>query len=156
MARRFVFRLEGLLRVREAFDREARRHLARMLQLRVMAEAALDRLEQERTATFEIRRAAPGMAIDLLRWKSAERYLVFLERRIDQAREDVALARTQVDIARSSLLKARQAKLMLLRLKEHRQALHDAEVLRKEHREMDDLAVLRSRFVVGVDAALSV
>lgn len=155
MARRFVFRLEGLLRVREAFELEARRHLARMLKLRAEAAAALDRLEQERTATFESRRAEPGAAIDLLRWRLAERYLVLLERRILTAREDVALAETQVDIARSSLLKARQSKVMLLRLKERRQAFHDLEVLRKEHREMDDLAVLRSRFSVGVDAALS-
>ncbi len=155
MARRFVFRLEGLLRVREAFELEARRHLARMLKLRAEAAAALDRLEQERTAAFESRRAEPGATIDLLRWRLAERYLVLLERRILTAREDVDLAETQVDIARSSLLKARQSKVMLLRLKERRQALHDLEVLRKEQREMDDLAVLRSRFSVGVDAALS-
>lgn len=155
MARRFVFRLEGLLRVRQALEREARRHLVRMLHLRTEAEAALDRLELERTATFELRRAAPGVAIDLLRWRLAERYLVLLERRIDKAREDLAVAEAQVDIARSSLLKARQGKLMLLRLKERRQTLHDEEVQRKEHREMDDLAVLRSRFTVGVDAALS-
>ena len=155
MARRFIFRLEGLLRVRESFEREARRHLARMLQLRAEAETALERLELERTATFESRRAQPGLPIDLLRWRAAERYLVFLERRLEQAREELRQAEVQVDIARASLLKARQAKLMLLRLKERRQAIHDLEVLRKEHHEMDDLAVLRSRFSVGVDAALS-
>jgi flagellar export protein FliJ len=155
MARRFVFRLDGLLRVREAFEREARRHFARMLRFREEAEAGLARLETEQTTTFESRRALPGVAIDLLRWRLVERYLVLLERRIAKAREDVELAKTQVDIARSSLLKARQAKLMLLRLKERRQAIHDLEASLKEGREMDDLAVLRSRFPVGVDAALS-
>lgn len=155
MARRFVFRLEGLLRVRESFEREARRHLARMLQLRAEAEAVLARLGEERTATFESRRAQPGLPIDLLRWRAAERYLVLLERRMERAREDLRQAEAQVDVARASLLKARQAKLMLLRLKERRQAIHDQEVLRRELQEMDDLAVLRSRFSIGVDAALS-
>ena len=155
MARRFVFRLEGLLRVRQAFEQEARRHLARMLRLRVEAETHLASLERERTATFESRRAEPGAIVDLLKWRLAERYLVLLERRIIAAGEALALAESQVEIARSSLLKARRSKLMLLRLKERRQESHDLEVQRKETREMDDLAVLRSRFATGVDAALS-
>ena len=80
---------------------------------------------------------------------------MLLERRIIAAGEALALAESQVEIARSSLLKARRSKLMLLRLKERRQESHDLEVQRKETREMDDLAVLRSRFATGVDAALS-
>ena len=154
MARRFVFRLEGLLRVREAFERDARRHLARKLQQRAEVQFRLEHLAAERTATFESRRAEHGATIDLLRWRFAERYLVLLERRLVLANEDLKKAEAEVDLARASLMKTRQAKLMLLRLKERRQALHDLEVLRKEALEMDDLAVLRSRSGSGAGAAL--
>ena len=152
MARRFVFRLEGLLRVRQALEREARRHLARMMQHEAEVQLRLEALGLERTRTFDLRKVEAGTPVDLLRWRLAERYLVVLERRIERTKEDLAVAKSQVEIARSSLLKARQSKLMLLRLRERRQAIHDLENFRKEVREMDDLAVLRSRYATGTAA----
>jgi flagellar export protein FliJ len=147
MARRFFFRLHALLRLREAMETEARRHLARMLRAQLQIETQLDDLRHERAATFESRRSAPGEPVDLLRWRLAERYLVVLERR--EARLQAALreAINNSENARSSLVKARQERLTMLRLKERRQAIHDRENDRKERLEVDDLAVIRSRFV---------
>jgi len=147
MARRFFFRLHALLKLREAMETEARRHLARMLQAQLLIETQLDDLRRERAATFESRRSAPGEAVDLLRWRLAERYLVVLERREARLQASLREAVADTEAARSSLLKARQERLTMLRLKERRQAIHDQESDRKERLEVDDLAVIRSRFV---------
>lgn len=147
MARRFYFRLHALLRLREAMETEARRHLARMLQAQREIELLIESVRQAREAAFEARRSAPGEVVDLLRWRLVERYLVVLERREARLEEDRRRAEVQTDAARASLVKARQQRMMMLRLKERRQSLHDTEVDRKERREVDDLAVIRSRYV---------
>ncbi len=149
MARRFVFRLHALLRLREAMETEARRHLARMIRSQVEVESQLAALRDERAATFEARRAERGQPVDLARWRLVERYLVVLERREVRLQESLRLAVLQTENARSSLVKARQARMTMLRLKERRQAIHDLENDRKERREIDDLAVIRSRFVAA-------
>jgi len=150
MASRFVFRLHALLRLREAMETEAQRRLARMIHTQRDLEAQLEALAQERAATFESRRSAPGTTVDLLRWRLAERFLVVLEHREGRLKEAHRQASLETERARAALLKARQARLTLLRLKERRQALHDLENDRKEQREVDDIAVLRSRFVVAM------
>lgn len=147
MARRFYFRLHALLRLREAMETEARRHLARMLQAQRELESQIEAVRLAREAAFESRRSEPGEVVDLLRWRLAERYLVVLERREVRLAEDLRRAEMQTDHARGSLVKARQQRMMMLRLKERRQSLHDQEVDRKERREVDDLAVIRSRYV---------
>jgi flagellar FliJ protein len=149
MARRFIFRLHALLRLREVMETEARRNLARKLFAQQELEGQLVTLREERSATFESRRSGQGESIDLQRWRIAERFLVVLERR--EARVNDALRQATVDSeqARAALLKARQAKMTLLRLKERRQAIHEQENDLKERREVDDLAVLRSRFVAA-------
>jgi flagellar export protein FliJ len=149
MASRFIFRLHALLRLREAMETEAQRHLARMLHAQRDLESQIETLLQERTAAFEAKRSAPGQTVDLLRWRLAERFLVVLERREGRLREAHRQATIETENARASLVKARQAHLTLLRLKERRQALHDQENDRKERREVDDIAVLRSRFVAA-------
>lgn len=147
MARRFMFRLHALLKLREALETEAQRNLARRLRDQAELETQLDSLRRERSAAFESRRSAQGQAIDLLRWRIAERFLVVLERRESGLLETLRQAVVATENARASLIKARQGRMTMLRLKERRQTLHDLENDRKERREMDDLAVVRSRFV---------
>ncbi|MBI4911341.1 MAG: flagellar export protein FliJ [Acidobacteria bacterium] len=143
MARRFIFRLHALLSLRQALEREARRHLVRMVTRQQEAAGKVTELRGSQRAAFEIRRAPRGASIDLLRWRLVERYLVSLERRIRAAEAQLEEARHQVDTARGILLKARQSRMMLLRLKERRMAAHDLEEARKELRETDELSVLR-------------
>ena len=149
MARRFIFRLHALLRLREVMETEARRNLARKLYAQQEIEMQLAVLQEERSATFESRRSGPGQPIDLLRWRIAERFLVLLERREVRLTAALRQATLDSDNARASLLKARQAKMTMLRLKERRKAIHDQENELKDRREVDDLAVLRSRFVAA-------
>lgn len=146
MATRFHFRLQSLLKLRQALEEEAKRAFAKTLQERDKIEARLTALHQEHAATLEIRRTPVGETVDLHRLRHVERYLVLLEHRMLQAKEDLALAQEQVAQARTALTKAHQAHLILLRLKERRQEQHDLERLQEEIRELDEIAVLRHRF----------
>lgn len=146
MASRFRFRLESLLKLRKSLEQEAQRHLGRTVALRNAAEARLQDLHLRHQEALESRRAEAGQPIDLALWRAVERWLVVLERRIEAAVEDLNQAEAQVDAARKALTQAHRDHLMLLRLKERRQALHELEQLREEAAAADELAVLRHRF----------
>ncbi|BDU73633.1 flagellar export protein FliJ [Mesoterricola silvestris] len=146
MAARFRFRLESLLRVRVALEEEAKRRLAVAILARDRAAARVEELRQAQREALESRRTAPNEAVDLDRWRATERYLLVVERRIDQALEVLREAEARVAEARKALLKAHQDQLVLQRLKERRQEQHALERLREEIRETDEIAVLRYHF----------
>jgi len=155
MAARFRFRLEGLLKLRKALEENARRILAKTIQARDLTQGRLDQLGQEHQSTVLSRRVSPGETVDLERWRAIERYLVVLERAIETTRAELQEAARQVESARQALTKAHQAHLMLLRLKERRQAQHEHELQLEEFRNQDELAVLRYRFNTRPQTAMT-
>jgi len=154
MATRFRFRLESLLKLRKALEQDAQRGLATTIQARNLTEARLDQLRKEHQRTVESRRLQPGETVNLELWRATERYLVVLERSIEKTRLDLLEAEKLVVEARQVLTKAHQAHLMLLRLKERRQAQHAQEALQEEFRIQDELSVLRYRFNTRPRAAM--
>lgn len=145
MARRFRFRLQPILRLRESLEKEAQRHLARMLQFQRESEGALNVLVLERARAFGLRRTEPGAIVDIPVWKATERYLVVVERRILEAEEHLAEAIRRVDAARQALVQAHKNHLSLLRLRERRQEQHRLDTVRDEAKEADEMTVLRFR-----------
>ena len=143
MAARFRFRLEVLRKLRESFEREAERALARALQAEQAIRDEIDALTTQRKAVFESRRIGPGQALDLDLWRTGEAFLVVLERRQIQAFERLREASRQVASAREALTVAHRNHLMLVRLKERRALQHDHEQMLREAIAMDELAVLR-------------
>ena len=149
MATRFRFRLESLLKLRRSLEQAAQRELARTLAQLEEARTRVQELQRAQVETVQLRVLAPHQPVDLELWRAVERYLVVLEHRLQQARSRQREAEAQVHEARQELIKAHRAHLMLLRLKERRQEQHALEELRKEAREMDEMAVLRHRFSLG-------
>ena len=143
MAVRFRFRLEPLLRLRSALEREAERALARAVQERLGVEALLQELQQQRAAVLEGRRREAGQTVDLSFLRAGERFLVALERRELQAREALLQAQQKVDARRLELARAHRDRLSLERLRERRKAQHDQEQARMEAVQNDELAMLR-------------
>ena len=146
MATRFRFRLESLRKLREALEKEAQRHLARTLRARMEVEEILKALRDRHQETTEERRARTGQVVDLERWRAIERFLLVLEKHIEETTEELRQAEMRVAGARKALTKAHQDHLMLVRLKERRRELHMREQFLEEARQMDELAVLRYRF----------
>ncbi len=143
MAARFRFRLEPLLRLRQALEREAQRALARALQAEAAIREELDRIESQRRGVYESRRAAVGQTLDLQLWRQGEAFLLVLERRQIRAFERLREASLAVVAAREALTVAHRNHLMLVRLKERRALQHAQEEARKEALALDELAVLR-------------
>lgn len=146
MATRFRFRLQPLLKLRKSLEEAAQRHLARRLAERQEALTHLEALQQAHAEALEGRRARPGEVLDLQHWRSTERFLVVLERRMIDAAAELRAADQRVAEARQALTRAHQAHLTLLRLKERRQEQHDFAQLLEELRAVDEMAVLRHRF----------
>jgi flagellar export protein FliJ len=146
VAGRFRFRLESLLKLRKSLEEQAQLHLARMILLRDEAREALVRLQESHTQAIESRVLQPGEAVDLQLWKAIERWLFVLERRVAQAEAALQEAETRVLDSQKALTRAHQAQLMLVRLKERRQAQHTLEAQLEESKLADELAVLRYRF----------
>ena len=145
MPRRFQFRLHPILRLREALEKEAQRHLAHMMDHQRECEASLDALATEREAVLDIRRVKLGATLDIPAWKAAERYLVVIDRRIAIAQNALAEAIKRVLDAHQALILAHREYLMLVRLKERKWEQHQLDTLRDEAKETDDLTVLRFR-----------
>lgn len=145
MAKRFRFRLEPLLHLRSALEKEAERSLARALQEERRLEGELEALAQSRTATFESRRSEAGRFLDLQAWRDSERHLVVIERRVMETGEALVLARARTEACREALRKAHRDRLSLERLKERRKLQHDEEQDKLEAAQLDELAVMRFR-----------
>ena len=142
MAARFRFRLEPLRKLREAFEREAQRSLARSIHAERQVRDELDSLASQRNALYESRRLAKGQVLDLDLWLAGERYLVVLERLQIEAFERLRTAAAKVLADREALTVAHRNHLMLVRLKERRALQHAQELQLREAMEMDELAIL--------------
>ncbi len=145
MAKRFHFRLEPLLHLRTALEKEAERSLARALQEEQSLLKRLEGIASQRTASFESRRGETGRYIDLQGWRDAERHLVSLERQEVQTRADLGLAQARTEACREALRRAHRGRLSLERLKERRKLQHDQDQDRMEAVQLDEMAVMRFR-----------
>ena len=143
MAKRFKFRLASLLKIREAKKKDAQRllgvHMGELQRLKdkltALTEAGLEASQQ--------RRAIKGQAIEMDLWRSIERFLVSIERRMNETKVEIERVQILVDEARVALTKAHRAHLTLLRLKERRQEQYDFEIAKEEQQQADEIAVMR-------------
>jgi flagellar export protein FliJ len=146
MAKRFNFRLAPLLKIREAKKKDAQRLLGkRMGELRLLQDR-LQSLKEAQSGAFDRRRAQQGQPVDIEMWRSVERFLASVERRIDETGTEILKAQELVDEARNALTKAHREHLTLERLRDIRKEQYDLEVARDEQRQSDELALLRYQF----------
>jgi len=146
MAKRFQFRLATLLKIREAKKKEAQRVLGLRMAELLRLQEQLQSLKDQKSEAANSRRADKGHAVNIEKWRSVERFMVSLDRRIDTTNVKIAEAQALVDKARSELTKAHQAQLTLQRLKERRQELYNREVFLDEQKQADELAIMRYQF----------
>jgi len=146
MAKRFTFRLAPILKIREAKKKDAQRLLGRRMAELGLLQDRLRALEEARSDAFGRRRVQQGQPVDLGLWRSIERFLASVERRIEETDAEIARAQALVDEARKALTKAHREHLTLERLRERRMEQYSLEVAREEQRQADELAMLRYQF----------
>ncbi|MDR2561021.1 MAG: flagellar export protein FliJ [Holophagales bacterium] len=146
MAKRFQFRLATLLKIREAKKKEAQRilgeHMAELLRLQDHHKW----LAEQKNQAADSRRAGKGEAVSVETWRSVERFLLSMDRKMAENAEKITRAQILVENARKELTKAHQAHLTLQRLKERRQEQYNYEVSLDEQKQADELAIMRYQF----------
>jgi flagellar FliJ protein len=146
MPKQFQFRLDTLLKLREAKKKDAQRLLGKLMgEMRLLQDrsASLGQLQNE---TFRQRSVGQGEAVNVEKWRSIERFLVSIERKIEETNLEIAQLQPRVENARQALVKAHAEHLTLQRLKERRKEQYDFEISKEEQRQADELAVMRYQF----------
>ncbi|MDR0498669.1 MAG: flagellar export protein FliJ [Holophagales bacterium] len=146
MAKQFTFRLASLLKIREAKKKDAQRLLGKLMGELQNLSDSLESLKELQNETIQQRRVKQGQSVNMELWRSIERFLVSIERKISETSMEIARVQILVDEARQALTKAHREHLTLLRLKERRQAQYNFEVSKEEQQQADELAVLRYQF----------
>jgi flagellar FliJ protein len=139
----FTFRLERVRTLRERAEERAREELANELRARLRGEALLQQATDAVSAAREAGRgAAPaGRVVSVTQMLSAQTYLERTERQRAEAELDLARQDAEVDVRRQALAAAARDRQAIDRLKERRQAEHDAEWARRNQNQLDELAL---------------
>ncbi|MGA1203152.1 MAG: flagellar export protein FliJ [Planctomycetota bacterium] len=138
--REFRFRLEGLLRIRKV---EEDRCLGRLRRHQCAVSDALERkrqLESERGRTLESLRRLESGTLEMEEVLRHRRYLVALENRGREVDAEVIRRRYEMQGVQREAEKAVRERQLVERLQERQREDHDVEELRREVRELDEIA----------------
>lgn len=141
MAKRFQFRLEPILDLRARAEQRAQEQLAETISARTqgreMLQSAQDLVAEADAAARELA-AQPLLASQLVAqqaWRERlERHRLAAGRQLEEAEHEVVLSR-------DALVEAHRRRATLDRLREVREAAHQAEVARRDAAEVDEIAL---------------
>jgi flagellar FliJ protein len=138
----FTFRLERVRTLRERAEERAREALSAELRVRAEGEAMLRQATEAVGAARAAGRCAVTggrtTAIDLM---AAQNFLEKTERTRVEAELELARREAEVDVKRRLLAAAARDRQAIDKLKERRQAEHDAEWARRSQNTLDELAL---------------
>ncbi len=135
--KRFRFDLEKLLELRVYREKEAEQALARAMGELAAIEAKLRALAEERVAVARGRFAPGRTAADM---RSAELYLLRLEKTKEKLLEEAAKAELAVAAAREAFMEASRDRKILDKLKDKRKAEYRKTAADEEVKAIDDIS----------------
>ena len=141
--KKFVFRLEAVLRHRKTIEEIFEQHFAKAQGEFLILQTGLTGFQSEFNRVVSERPGRDGEHFDAHIIFDRERYLETLQSAIDQQERRVATAKILVEEARERLLVARQAREAVSQLRDKELALYTATALKAEQAELDELATLR-------------
>lgn len=145
MARKFRFRLQSLLRLREQAQQFRERRVADTLRQKESVEGELRRIaEQENAAVRDLHDAKTG-ALDMARLRWLNRFVGGLHLARRQHEMDARALEGELARRRAELVKATQEKKVVEKLKERRQDEHKHTLAREEQAALDEAALSQSR-----------
>ena len=141
--KKFRFRLQPLLLVREVEERRFRDSFLQRHREHVAATERTERAHAEREEVLEEIRQARTEPVAA--WSCAQRDsgLALVEHRLVESRKELAELRGVLETARREWVEARRRLEVVKRLREHAKRAHAAENARREQEMLDELAVLR-------------
>jgi flagellar FliJ protein len=135
--RRFSFRLERILSLRQHHEDQAEQKLARVSGEYAQLEGEIGRLTQEREATFRLGDAARRADVNYRLAQS--RYISYLERRSVEVESRRAEKAGELESAQAEYREALKQRKVLDNLKSRRSSEYYREQRRAEGRELDDI-----------------
>jgi flagellar export protein FliJ len=142
--KRFVFRLETVLRHREIVSELREQEFAQAHGRYEVAQKRFEDLETHHRETVAKRPGADGVSsFNAAAIQSREKYLEALSAQILQQYERVEVARMIADEKRAQMVSARQAKEAVVKLRDKDLAAHQAEVEHKTQEALDEIASVR-------------
>lgn len=140
MAKRFVFRLETVLRIRQRREDAAKRVVAERLREVAAVEGEIVALqEQARSETGAFRRTHGAGQLDVSQLKRHRRWLLQLDQAELLARNRLGELNDLLAVDRAALTEARKQVRALEKLKERQHDRHLEELNRAEARENDEI-----------------
>ncbi|MBN2563517.1 MAG: flagellar export protein FliJ [Phycisphaerae bacterium] len=144
MAKRYTFRLEPLLRLRQQREDEQKRVVASRLReiatLQQRREVLHVRIGSQMQA---MRESLTSEQVNVDALKLGRHWLIRLRRGVLEADAQISAQRAILAQDRAVLANARRDTKVLQRLRERQRAAHMAEVNRREQTELDEMNVLR-------------
>jgi len=140
--KRFQFRLERLLNIREHHEREWEVRFAQASRICNDLEGKINGLSQERAVTIQQAGVPTGETepLDVGGLLAREHYLVYLDRRASELTRTLAAREIERDEVRQKLSEASRAKKVLEKLRERRSAEYGKDSLRHAAKVLDEVA----------------
>lgn len=140
--KRFQFRLERLLKIRQYREREWEVKLAVASRACIELEQEIDGLSRERAVTTlgPTRGEDRSTLLDLEDLLARRNYLVYLDNRTRELSETLAVRELERDEVRSKLAEASRARKVLDKLKERRNGEYNREAARHTAKVLDEVA----------------
>ncbi len=138
--KRFRFRLETVLRHREALETQAEQNYQRA---QVMVEEANVKIRAQETRRREAMQIDPDEITDTARLQNRERFLLTVQAAIALLEREREAAGIVADMMKTELVAARQAREALSKLREKDVAEHTFLILREEQNALDEMATMR-------------
>jgi flagellar FliJ protein len=144
--RRFHFRLEPFLRLREYKEQESKLKMAEVTGSVVDLENRLSALGNERVQSFGVAAGTGSGALDISELESRERYVARLDRQTRELRHELEHEEERREQVRQELNEAMKQRKVLDALKTRRAEEYYAEARRAEAKQLDDLANSKSAY----------
>ena len=138
--KRYRFRLDSVLRVRELTERQAEENYLRAQRMVVEAEMKIREQEQRRS---DAQNAARAGKFDADRLNNADRFFLAIGEQIAVHAREREAAGIVAEVMRLELVEARQAREALTKLREKDYAEYRALTLKQEQEAIDEMATLR-------------
>ncbi len=144
MAKRYTFRFETLLRLRQQREDEEKRVVASRLReihrLEQHQQSLLGRIEQQTDLT---RSLLTCEEVEVEKLKMGRHWMVHLRRGVLEAEAELTKHKAMLAHERANLMAVARNRKILSRLKERRRDRYDAEQNRLEQLEQDEMNTLR-------------
>lgn len=143
--KKFRYRLEALLRIKQHRERERQKEHAEAVQLIYDQRSRLNMIDSTRSDTLDRQRTRQQGSLSLAFLQQCSRYLVKLKRDTILGRETLRAYESEAEKRRRRLVKASQERQIFEKLRDKQKDRYYKEIDQRENRDNDEIALVSFR-----------